>query len=299
MVLVSTALAMAACEDEGMQKLPTFGPSVTGWCRPNEPVSIAFPLAEERGEAEVYRLVSVARDHADAVEIVQKLGVTSDPQYDATARVFQAEDEKAEVTVSEHWAFGYTRKAQGGSRPTGEALSEKEAEEVAQGFLRDGDVLPKVDLTMTAKALLQPAGYVEVIFEAANVPWAGLFDWQYISVEVGPDGQVWELNYAWQEPQAIGKYPIISQAEAVERLHACDAYVLNSGHDPDLLEFTEGELAYVGLIQGSESSRYRPPFDLLVPAWVFKGETMEVEGSERPLESAWVPAVADEYLETP
>jgi hypothetical protein len=295
MTVVLAVLVISGCGGEKLPRLPAYDPRWSGGCYLNEPVSTAFPVSEEKGEAEVYRLDFVKRDSAAAADIARKFGVTSDPVPDENAKgLYVAEDEDGRVLVSEYWGFSYSRKIERDERPTGEALPEAEAEKIARDFLRDYDLLPKIEVTMTTR-VLESSANMEVVFGAAKMPWRGPLDWQHISVEVGPDGQVWELDYSWQEPHAIGKYPIISMAEAVKRLNACEAYVSDRGENRNVLEFTEAELAYVGMVEGTVE--YDPPYDFLVPAWLFKGETIQVEGKERPWEAAWIPAVPDEYLE--
>jgi len=209
---------------------------------------------------------------------------------------YLAEDEEAEVFLFENSSYlSFSRKSDGVREVAGQALSEAEAEEVARNFLRDHGLLPSVEVSV-ADWKPQPGGAIKVVFEAATIPMGGPPGYQSISVVVGADGQVKDLDYSWQEPRAAGKYPIVSQASALDRLRACKWYAIR--YDGDLeFNFIGGGLAYVGLVGGS--AEHDPPYEFLVPAWMFKGETIEVEGHEIPLESAWVPAVADEYLETP
>jgi hypothetical protein len=126
----------------------------------------------------------------------------------------------------------------------------------------------------------------KVNFEPADFQLSLMLMGPSVTVYVGADGAVQSVSYRWHSLEPIGEYPLVSEAEALERLHRCDGHFVDSSHElPSTVD--EVSLEYVGL-------PIEPPYDYLVPVYYFTDRPPEGEFHET---HGWIPAIVDEYLE--
>lgn len=291
-VAISLASVSACSGGRGpSHSLPKYDFNIDGRCFGGSPVTFSSVPSIQGGNKEVYRLrhPQVSGDYA--AQLAQQLGIHSAPVFiPGSANNFvhvsgrwEAEDSTATLVVYEDYGIHFQSKVPAAN---GVALPEERAVETARSFLENARLLPKTELISTYQADAT-TGTVEVRFQARGVD-LGMppGDDQTISVTAAPDGMVIILTYYWQEPESLGSFPVISEAEARQRLANCDAFVFLHGNT---LNVEQSRLAYVGVpVQN-------PPFDYLVPAYVFTDPGSK-DGDWPPAQFAVVPAISDDYL---
>jgi hypothetical protein len=252
-------------------------------------------LSDKRGEAKVYQLERTKVDQAYANAITDKLGITSSPIYQPSElpspyggykipSSFRAEDDNALLVIYEDGGFiSFNLKSTGESGWADQPVSDDDARKTAEKLLQDLNLMPRSKLKVTVTQDSDNRNLLEVVFGPAAIPAQSSLTQDGITVTLMRDGEVWGLSYNWQEPHEVGKYPIISESEVLERLRRCQGYIIDQDYGMDV---TSIELVYLGVPLWG-------PYDYLIPAYVL----MDSPEDELRRQYALIPAVTDEYIQ--
>jgi hypothetical protein len=308
MALVSAALAMGACEDEGTGKLEPLPVELglsqwpTSRCLPPESITTSLSLSTERSSKMVYEAEQPAVDYEYATALAKAFGFSEYPVYvaartaadtqDSLARFFgpaareafyEAENEDALLEIRENTGvIEYWWKLAGTPEDFEiESLSDSEAVAIAQRYLDSVGLMPKDKPTQD----VERGDWIKVVFTPANMPIDDRLNTRSITVDVTGSGYVRRVIYEWQDSKTIARYPIVSEAEALEHIRQCRGIANSSSSELDVVQVN---LVYLGLPPIERPYRY------FVPVYEFIGERGEL-GTP----FALVLAIADEYLETP
>jgi hypothetical protein len=263
-----------------LSKLPAYEYNRSAPLCPTRSVTTAIPLSKEPRSATVYGLDWTRADSTFVAEIAAKLGIKAEPQFldQEGYRHFIVEDDSGTLDVLEANRFIYfERNAESNEEPQNRPVSDAEATRTAEAFLRELGLFPDVDLSAT----VEREDKIIVHFQLAGVEISPVVQ-PFIKVRTTSNGDVVGLDYQWQEPHPIGDYPLVSEAEALERLRNCAADIHPFG---PMTEVVEVKLVYLAMPVGWFH-------DYLIPAYSFrnKGEDGSIN------EVGVVPAVTDEYL---
>jgi hypothetical protein len=275
----NTTPSLAEPSPNQLARLPAYEYHLFSWC-PTQSVTASIPLSEEPGVATVYALDHATADVAFVAEIAAALGIRAEPQFldQEGFRHFIAEDDSGTLGVLETNRFIYfERNVAPNVEPQNGSVSDTEAKKAAEDFLRQLGLLPEADLSAT----VERDDEIIVHFQLAGVVIAPEVQ-PFIKVEIAPNGDVLGLDYQWQEPHPVGDYPIVSEAEALDRLRSCAAYVRVFGPMTEVLEV---EFVYLPRPDGWFH-------EYLIPAYSFRNEGEDGSVNELGV----VPAVSSEYL---
>jgi hypothetical protein len=306
------AVACSSCGDDlSLTPLGVKGAlQVTGgYCEAfAKEMQTTFTPSDQTSTAEVYEVEQGVVDQQYATNMAQELGLAVTPQYDPSYRVlryvidpepetimavpaFVSEDAKATLAIEERTGIiHYNVKAPTHVDPNGGALSDEESTIVARRFLSGLGLLPTED------AMVMVEGS-QVRWRPTGISLAEPYTLFGIYVTVESDGSVSYFEYAWQHLRRMGKYPLLSEAEALRLLHKCEGTVVSAARGVP----TVGEVRLEHLLLPAEG-----PYRYLVPIYHF-GNELALEATRRPenpkdsqlVSDAWVLAVAEEYIEAP
>ncbi len=294
LLLGPTASTACTSDDGKLETLPTYNYNDGNSCFYPDRVTSSQRLSDNRGQARVYQLERTKVDQAYANDIADKLGISSSPIYrpgrsagasgdSGDSGLFSAEDDAAWLVVYEDGGFiSFHLKSTGESGWADQPISGDDARKTAERFLRDLNLMPRSKLRATV-AQQKDGNLIDVAFEPAGIPALAGITQYGITVTLMRDGEVWGFTYEWPEPHDIGKYPIISESEALERLRRCQAYIVDHDYGMDV---TSIELVYLGVPLWG-------PYEYLIPAYYL------TDSPEDKLfrQVALVPAVTDEYIQ--
>jgi hypothetical protein len=250
-------------------------------CWPPDWISTSITLSTSDGEATVYGEKALEVTDEYASQLAERFGFPDPPVYIITdwgQGLFQAEDSDAALTINQTTGFvWYWLKSiadEAGSQPS---LSDDDAIAAAKRYLNQVGLMPdaKLDITVERGESLQ------VIFGPADIPISDWNPFPKIVVELLDDGKMRRLLYGWQDLKPLGTYPLISQADALERLRQCQGVVVGPSY---ALRVTDVKLIYIQL-------PVDPPYEYFVPVYELVGERGQL-GTPTGL----VLAIADEYL---
>lgn len=290
LTVIGVLLLAASCGGDdavnaNLAPLPSYEFNVFGWCFPPDGVAASLDLSTKRGKAEVFTLEHTVADEASALEIAQRFGMESVTEDTGAVAAFVARGGGGRLYVWKDGTFDYH--ADIGDRssfyppPSKQFVSEKEATRTAEEYLRELGLWPQgVSATVTEV----DTGF-EVLYEPNGIRRSPLDTAQFISVSVDYEGDVYALEYYWQNVLEANEYPIISEAEALERLRECRGRIIPSGYSMDVIHV---ELVYLS-VPGDG------PHDYLIPAYLFEDDTGDLGQKQ----IAQIPAITDEYLSVP
>lgn len=270
--------------------MPDYGYYQIQWCLPGEAATSMIDLSSDEERAPVYELERARRSYAYVQQLAHELNIDAapiyQPQYDSpflgsVDAVFVVKGASGELIVGEDQpGISYRSKASPrGDTTSGQSVSDSGAENRARDFLRAIGLYPtaEVETNVDRRSL---AGRIDVVFRPAHIQTDLGTRSQEIIIQLEGSGDVWGLDYYWQEPKEVGKYPLISEKEALERLRHCQGVI--SPHD-ESMQITHVKPVYLGVpVNG--------PYEYLIPAFHF--------WDDYPIASqhAIIPAIVDEYL---
>jgi hypothetical protein len=258
-------------------------------CAHHQEYDLAFTPSDKAADAMVFQQDYPQVDAAYASEIASRLGInaepvlTDSPLYSGT-QAYKVRDENGFLSVDTetgHFAYGNlkaSRASAADNQANTDWISEDQAIGIANDFLRESGLLPEGKLLATVKKWPY---YIDVFIEPEDTPLA-IID-SAMEVELVGDGEVRILDYWWTPLHTVGNYPTISEAAAFDKLRGCEGYVLEGIPYPQM-KVAKVELVYAGF-------PFTPRPDHLMPMYEFSTDDPDI------LWNAWVPAVADEYLD--
>ena len=308
LVFVVQVLVLSACENGGTGKLETLPVELglSQWpasrCLPPESITTSLALSTERDSKMVYEAEQPAVDYEYATEVAKALGFSEYPVYIAAGTgadsgssvapffgtavreaLYQAENEEAELTIGENsGVMMFWQKLPTTPKDLEiESLSDSEAVAIAERFLDNVGLMPKQEMRQS----VERGDWIEIEFSAANMPIDDRFTYRKITVDVTGSSNVRGFTYEWQDAKTIARYPIVSEAEALELVRQCQGIANSSSSRLDAVQVN---LVYLGL------PPFQRPYRHFVPAYEFMGERGELDTP-----FALILAIPDEYLGTP
>jgi hypothetical protein len=262
--------------------LPEYDYSLTGECLRPDSVSSSVPLSDAKAKAPVYAMERQQFDAERVGEIASALGIQATLQRNQGGNGFydyEVEDSGGFLHVLP--SGGYLRYHDARPLPLTDsmpAIPDAEAKDIASEFLQKLELSPKWPVDA---AVNETTNSIEVRFTPRNVV-PSVHTTETITVTLRKGGEVSQLEYYYQEPTIAGEYPIVSQADALERLRECRGIVTALFRDE--MNVSGTELVYLGV-------PLKGPYEYLIPAYYFFSDLPD--GTRQ---TAVIPAIADEYL---
>ena len=179
-------------------------------------------LSEEPSQADVYRAVVPHLDEEYARKLARKLDLEGDPQWFQPPVLLGPEydlrTEEAILNVRVDGIITYRRTDSG---ETGGAadLSDERAKEIAIEFLSERGLMPET-AQVSSVSLDEDGHGKRVLFSDSRLRNPGLyiFATPWIVVEISKMGTVEAVEMSWPDLVVVGRYPIVSEADAYRRI---------------------------------------------------------------------------------
>jgi hypothetical protein len=282
LALGSLIVACGRSPNTSLPILPTYDYSTMKVCFAPESVSTSIELADVPGKAAVYAAGKLQFNANQAFQIATLLGIRSVPEHVQKGAVdrYQVKDDGGAIILIIDASRGYIHYRESGSLPQTDStppVPDDSAINAALKFLEELNLSPKFPVDNTVS---QTPNSIEVRFAPRDlVP--SLDTTETIKVVLRKNGEVWQLDYYYQEPELVGDYPLISQLDALERLRECRGDIVPASSE---INVTDVELVYLGVpLDG--------PYEYFIPAYDFSEDLPN--GANQ---GGIIPAITDEYL---
>jgi hypothetical protein len=261
--------------------LPTYDYHTFPTCFSPESVTASIPLSPNSGTAKVYAMVAPHFDEAFASGLAGKLGIQAPLRSSVRAGVeeLRTEGDHGRLLVYTARSYVWYQETAGLSEADQtEPVSDDEAKKAAEDFLKNLALWPQSTVSAT---VAETPNSIVVTFTPEDVTLA-VGTSESIAVTLRKSSEVWQLVYDWQEPSVVAEYPIVSQAEALQRLRECRGDV--GPPSAETMDVGSVELVYLGV-------PLKGPYEYLIPAYYF---SQYFDNGARQV--ATIPAITDQYL---
>jgi hypothetical protein len=229
--------------------------------------------------------------------MARKLGISGEPADEGSQ--FTAEDDNGRLDVDKSGMYiMYSQKESARDNAGhGEAPSDDEATQIAEQFLRDLDLAVPGDWA-DVESIRRDQGF-DVVWRPSAFREAAMPIPLMLDIWVENNGVVTGMGYYWQELRPAGKYPLISEAEALKRLRNCEAHP--DFRLPSTPTVDDVRIEYAGYPPDGPYQYFVPlyHFSNNIDAYATPGAWVDRLNKGLGTTDAFVLAVDDEYVEAP